>query len=80
MTQSGILETRSNLSQIVNNIQLGEEHVILKNNVPVARIVPVRSDPLDEPGNLMIKIRDIRKAFKQTTIDEINAWKREGRA
>ncbi|MEI8011825.1 MAG: type II toxin-antitoxin system prevent-host-death family antitoxin [Candidatus Omnitrophota bacterium] len=80
MTKSGILETRSNLSQIVNNIMLGEEHVILKNNVPVARIVPVGKDPLDNPRNLMMKIREIRKSFKKTTVDEINAWKREGRA
>lgn len=80
MTKSGLLETRSNLSEIVSHVLLGEEHVILRNNVPVAKIVPVTETVVKRTRALVDKIKTFRQQVKKVSVDELSAWKKEGRA
>ncbi len=80
MTKSGILETRSHLSQIINKVMHGDEHIILRKNVAVARIVPIKENLLNHAKELIKRTKEIRQSVKNITINEINDWKKEGRA
>ena len=79
MTQSGILETRSNLSQIVNKVLHGGEHIILRGGAPVARIVPVENNELKKTMGVIERIKEFRKHAPVISMTEIIAWKNEGR-
>ena len=79
MTKAGLFETRNNLSQIINKVIHGEEHMILKKNVPVAKIVPIIENVLIQSKELIQKIEMIRSKVKPVSIQEINDWKKEGR-
>ena len=79
MTKSGILETRSHLSQIVNKVMRGDEHIILRKNIAVAKIVPIEENLLNHAQELIRKTKEIRRSIKKITIDEMNSWKKEGR-
>ena len=80
MTKSGILETRSHLSQIVNKVMHGDEHLILRKNVPVAKIVPIKENLKANAKELFDRVMALRAQAKKVTIKEILAWKKEGRA
>jgi prevent-host-death family protein len=41
MTQVGMHEAKTKLSQLVERVEAGEEIVIARNGTPVARLVPV---------------------------------------
>ena len=79
MTRSGILETRSHLSQIVNKVMRGNEHIILRKNIAVAKIVPIEENLLSHARDLIKKTKEVRGHVKKITINEINSWKIEGR-
>ena len=80
MTKSGVLETRSHLSQIINKVMHGDEHVILRKNVAVAKIVPIKENLLSHARELIKRTKEIRQSIKNVTTDEINSWKKVGRA
>ena len=80
MTKSGILETRSHLSQIINKVMHGDEHIILRKNVAVAKIVPIKENLLSHARELIKRTKEIRQSIKNVTTDEINSWKKVGRA
>ena len=79
MTKSGILETRSHLSQIINKVMRGDEHIILRKNIAVAKIVPIEENLSNHAQELIRKTKEIRGFIKKITIDEVNIWKKEGR-
>lgn len=80
MTKSGILETRSHLSQIINKVMNGDEHIIMRKNVAVAKIVPIKENLLNQAHELIKRTKEIRRSVKNITMDKITAWKKEGRA
>src|ERR1700733_10701814 len=77
MSKGGILQTRSNLSKIVNKVMKGDEHIIMRKNKPIAKIVPIEDN--FDAQELIRKTLEIRKSAKSVTLDELNAWKKEGR-
>lgn len=79
MTKSGVLETRSHLSQIINKVMHGDEHIILRKNVAVAKIVPVQETLLRQAQEVKKRTRNIRRFVKHVSIDEMNRWKEEGK-
>ena len=79
MTKSGILETRSHLSQIINKVMKGNEHIILRKNIAVAKIVPIQEDLFTQAQELIKKTKNLRRSVKKITIAEMNSWKEEGR-
>jgi len=80
MTKSGILETRSHLSQIINKVMNGGEHIILRKNIAVAKIVPIKENLLNQAHELIKRTKEIRQSVKNITKNEIIRWKKEGRA
>ncbi len=79
MTKSGIFETRSHLSQIINQVMHGTEHIILRKNVAVAKIVPIEENLFNNARELIKRTKEIRETIKKVTADEIDSWKKEGR-
>lgn len=79
MTTGGLLQTRSNLSRIVDTVMHGEEHVILKHNIPVARIVPIEETLLKQTKELIKRTKAIRHASKTVSVADLSSWKDEGR-
>ena len=80
MTKSGILETRSHLSQIVNKVMNGDEHIILRKNIAVAKIVPIKETLLNQAQELIKRTKELRQYVKNITKNEIMRWKKDGRA
>ena len=80
MTKSGILETRSHLSQIVNKVMNGDEHIILRKNIAVAKIVPIKETLLNQAQELIKRTKEIRQSVRNITKNEIMRWKKDGRA
>ena len=79
MTKAGLFETRNNFSQIINKVMHGEEHLVLRKNVPVAKIVPIMENVLIQSKELINRIQTIRSQVKKVAVKEINEWKKEGR-
>lgn len=44
MTQISVSQARQNLSQLLNRVFAGEEFLLVKNNIPVAHLTPVRKE------------------------------------
>jgi antitoxin (DNA-binding transcriptional repressor) of toxin-antitoxin stability system len=79
MTKSGILETRSHLARIINNVMRGDEHIIMRKNRAVAKIVPIKENFLSQAQELIKNTKEIRKGIKNISMDDIDAWKNTGR-
>ena len=79
MTKSGILETRSHLSQIINKVMRGNEHIIMRKNVAVAKIVPIEENLLSQAQELIKRTKEVRETMIKVSINEIDGWKKEGR-
>ncbi len=75
-----LAEAKNKLSEYVDRAASGEVIIITKHGGPLAKLVPF-SGPSSEDANKAIK--DIRTARKknqiQVTIEELIAWKNEGR-
>ncbi len=56
MEQVNIHQAKTHLSRLLERVVQGEEIVIAKSGRPVARLVPIRSEPR-RPGRLKGKIR-----------------------
>lgn len=66
---------KTTLSKLIERAQAGEEIVIARGDVPVARLVPIRGEaPRRQPGTLrgLVKVRDA--FFEPLPESEINAW------
>ena len=54
----------------------GEEHVIMKKNVPVVKIVPIAETLFNQSQELIRRTKEIRQSLKRVSIDELNEWKK----
>jgi prevent-host-death family protein len=56
MEALNVHEAKTHLSRLLERVERGEEIIIARNNVPIARLVPHRSIPR-EPGRLKGRLR-----------------------
>jgi len=71
---------KTNLSKLIEQAHAGEEVVIARGDVPVARLVPiVERMPTRQAGTLrgLIKVTDA--FFDPLPPEELDAWESEGR-
>lgn len=71
---------KTNLSKLIEQVHAGEEVVIARGDVPVARLVPiVERLPARQAGTLrgLIKVTDT--FFEPLPPEELDAWELEGR-
>jgi antitoxin (DNA-binding transcriptional repressor) of toxin-antitoxin stability system len=68
----------ASLLELLAKVEAGEEVVILRDGVPVARLAPVAAD--DEKRRQAIEaVRAFRKTMPAITQEEIAEWKATGR-
>ena len=70
-----IAEAKTHLSELIVKVERGEDFIITRGNVPVARLVPV--DELAHRAALIEAIQAERATYKPVTQAEIRAWKHE---
>lgn len=86
MESVGLFEAKTHLSELIARAERGEEVIITRHNKPVAKLVPISEvspelyqrrlaalDALQAIG------RDMQKRGGPITVEEILAWRDEGR-
>jgi prevent-host-death family protein len=73
-TTVGVHEAKTQLSRLLERVRGGEEIVIAKNGVPVARLCPIGPAPRRVPGILSGKIDD--RFFEPLPEEELEGWER----
>jgi prevent-host-death family protein len=81
MKEIGAFEAKNKLSALLDLAERGEEIVITRHGKEVARLVPPsRQYSQEEARAAMRRIRDRAEKRKlNVTLDEIKAWRDEGR-
>lgn len=83
----GLFEAKTHLSELVARVEAGDEIVITRHNKPVAKLVPITSEispelyqqRLQAMAGLQEIGREIAARGGPITVDEILAWRDEGR-
>lgn len=72
-------EAKTHLSKLLGKVEAGEEVIISRGNEPIAKLSRFRRDK--DVNAVIAEIRAARNRFKRApvTIEEIIAWKNEGR-
>ena len=61
MKSIGSFEAKTNLSRLLSEVERGESITITRNGVPVARLVPIKEDTPDRRGQVIERIKTLRK-------------------
>lgn len=83
----GLFEAKTHLSELVARAERGEEVVITRHNKPVAKLVPITTEISPELYRKRLEILDELQAVGREiaarggpiTVEEILAWRDEGR-
>ena len=66
---------KTTLSQLIERVHAGEEVVIARGDVPVARLVPIiGNSPKRRPGTLRGAVKVPKAFFDPLPADELDAW------
>jgi prevent-host-death family protein len=79
MKQIQFSVAKAQLSDLIDDVERGETVQITRHGKPVARLVPEDDARRAEGLIAMAKIKELRKQTKGATIEEILAWRDEGR-
>lgn len=78
MTTVSMHEAKTHLSRLVCQAEAGEDIIITRDKVPVARLVPIQPAPIQrEPGRLRGKIILDAGFFEPLSDDDLKAWNGE---
>jgi prevent-host-death family protein len=72
-------KAKARLGALLDEVERGETIIITRRGKPVARLVP---EPARQQGNIEQAIADIKEMRKHTggaTLEELLAWRDEGR-
>lgn len=72
-----ISEAKAHLSELLVRVEAGEEVVIARGNVPIARLTAI--DERRQRLAAIEAVRAIRARAKPVTQEEIREWREEGR-
>ena len=72
-------EAKAQFSELLDQVERGETVVITRHGKPIARIVPDEEARKQRFDNAVKRMNELRKQTKPATIEEIIAWKNEGR-
>ncbi len=81
MKTVGAFDAKTNLSRILKEVANGEEYTITKHGKPVARLKPIWESRIEKWEKLKAQLSKMRKreSLGKVSIDDIIAWKDEGR-
>jgi prevent-host-death family protein len=70
---------KANLAELLDEVERGETIVITRHGKPIARITPENSLRQEEIKEAVAGIKELRKKVGRATVEEILAWRDEGR-
>lgn len=73
-----LAEAKNKLSELLERVSRGEEFVITRHHIEIARLVPVKRPSRRDLGDAVTRMRATRKR-RSATLNEILQWKNEGR-
>lgn len=80
MNSVGSFEAKTHLSALLDRVERGEEVTITRHGRPVAKLVPVQGFDRAEARALIERmLADAKASGARATLDEIKAWRDEGR-
>jgi prevent-host-death family protein len=81
LTEIGLFEAKTRLSELVRQVKVGESFVITQRGKPAAELTPIRSPKRREPKRIAEAIRRLRERskIKGVSHEELRSWIDEGR-
>ncbi len=70
---------KAQFAELLDEVERGETVIITRHGKPIARLVPDEAARRERVGRAIERIKELRKHTKPATIEEIIAWKNEGR-
>jgi prevent-host-death family protein len=70
---------KAQFAELLDQVERGETIVITRHGKPIARLVPDEEARRARVAEAIEGIKELRKHTKPATIEEIIAWKNEGR-
>ncbi|MBV9113613.1 MAG: type II toxin-antitoxin system prevent-host-death family antitoxin [Hyphomicrobiales bacterium] len=70
-------EAKTHLSELLARVEAGEEVIIARGKEPIAKLSRIRHEK--DLQSVIAEIKAARASRRKTTIDEILAWRDEGR-
>ena len=78
MDTIGTYELKTHLSDILGRVERGEQIVITRRGVPVARLVPANAETL-APAEVLRQMRELRARQQPIAWETLKKWRDEGR-
>lgn len=72
-------ELKAKLAELLDEVERGQTLVVTRHGKSIARIVPDEEARRVEARRAIAGIRELRKGAGKASIEEIIAWKNEGR-
>jgi len=72
-------EAKARLAELLDQVERGETIVITRHGKPIARLVPDPDQRQREVDQAIADIKEMRKHVGRATVEEILAWRDEGR-
>jgi prevent-host-death family protein len=79
MKQLQASEAKARFAELLDEVERGETVVITRHGKAIARLVPDHAGRREEIRRALDGIRELRKRGPRATIEEILAWRDEGR-
>ena len=78
MTTTTIHQAKTQLSRLLEQVEAGEEVLILRGKVPIARLVPVKKPSKRNLAVFKGQFRVDDRFFQPLADEELRAWNGEG--
>jgi prevent-host-death family protein len=72
-------EAMAQLDILLAEVEQGESVVITREGKPIARLIPDQDERQREIDRAIAEIKEARKTAPRVTVEEILAWRDEGR-
>jgi prevent-host-death family protein len=79
MKQIQASTAKARLAELLDEVERGETIVITRHGKPIADLKPHADSRREEARRAMTRIKELRKHTGGATIEEILAWRDEGR-
>jgi prevent-host-death family protein len=79
MKHISVTEAKSKFSELLTAVERGEAIAITRHGKVIARLAPEETARRSNVQEAIAGIRELRKKVKPATVEEILAWRDEGR-
>jgi len=81
MTEIGLFEAKTRLSELVRQVKKGDSFIITQRGEPTAELGPIRHKKRPDPKRIAEAVRRIREMQKIQGVshEELRSWIEEGR-